>query len=724
MRLSSVCLLLSTLHGTIIATTGELYSYTLLASAHIASQLAELPVNYPKLATLTTAQESFQLPSAGTDNDCTFYAGKGCPNYILTIQDSIVHPPGSPSSNALPEVFLSGAVHGNERVGPTAVLETAKILLDAAQCESLPHYTIPPDLNTEAGADYLLQIELGRECRKRLAESGIHDRQRKWLARLVATRRIVVVPMTNALGYDRNRREEDTIDPNRDFPYDVTSPSKCMQTIAGRTVNELFQRHLFQMSLTFHGGTEVVGYEWGAYPFLPTNISPDDIAQVEISGSYSRFSGNFKGTQQYKTGNMNDLVYAVHGGMEDWAYAGSWDPGRVTQCAPTTYGGYDEQKTVYNDSTLRAFNMLIETSNAKIPTTHLGNNKELLDDKSYENNGHVTRNIRLALMAIELVQPYLSIWGVNTVTLESDVIPMINRSERESCVESKSMRISPGQNETTIAWVVGGGFTVDYTNIMYAKWNDVPGGIGCMHQPMDTELGKVFQATPALNGVTKWKPGWTDKAPGIPPGWENPDQPMYQAIIDTSSFKPGDRIAVFATARLDQGWAKTRDGAQPANMPPTSHVVNARTNLEWTHESAGKIIQGRKYWFSIPLTLVIGEYSADIPIPAVDLSNRFDSSSSPKSGGSVYYEEAEEVRKNSTAGEPRDRDSNGPFPIGFIIAALSIACVVLVVKLGRRTRARKYGRGERVNVFDDDDSNDLFVSSFDKDEEIQLSELS
>ncbi len=720
-RAIRICLLSALAIKTI--TNAEKYEYSLLASAHIASQLEEFPQKYPQLATLTTAQEAFNLPHAGSKNDCTFYSQEaGCPNYILTIQDSIAHPPGSPSSKSLPEVFLSGALHGNERVGPTAVLETVKLLLKAAQCESLPQYRAPPNLDTEEGADWLLQAQEGVSCRNALLADGITDSQRLWLARLVSTRRIVAVPMTNALGYDRNQRAEDGIDPNRDFPYDVqhNDPSKCMQTIAARTVNELYQRHLFQMSLTYHAGTEVVGYEWGAFPYLDTNISPDDYAQVDIGSAYARYAGKFEGTPQYKSGTMNELVYAVHGGMEDWAYAGSWDVDKVIQCNPTTYGGYDAKNTVYNQSTLRTFNMLIETSNAKVPTSHLGNNQGLLNALTYENNGHVARNIRLALTAIEFVQPYVSIRGVNNIGLQNDIVPLIEREGR-SCIDGKIMRIPPGQKNTVIAWTVGGGLNVDYTNIMYSKWDDVPDKMGCIHQPSQSDLGKSFRTTEAMSGPTRWKEGWQD---GDLPATQTGDQeePMYYATIDTSSFQPGDKIAVYATAQLDQGWENIEDDAKPMTSSPMSHVVNARTNLEWFHESNGKVIQGRKDWYSIPLTLIIGEESGDGSADTIDLSDRF---AAPHVDDGIddtieptEDDEGEEDEDGGSSGETSNEFSAGrtvPKPNIFLITALSVIAVYMIF---RHSTRRSQGH-EKLRALDDE-----FEYTFDQEEDIQLRELS
>ena len=46
----------------------------------------------------------------------------------------------------------------------------------------------------------------------------------------------------------------------------------------------------------------------------------------------------------YPLGPINDLVYPVDGGMEDWSYAAGWEasPKPITVCKPTTYGGYAE----------------------------------------------------------------------------------------------------------------------------------------------------------------------------------------------------------------------------------------------------------------------------------------------------------------------------------------------------------------------------------------------
>ena len=41
---------------------------------------------------------------------------------------------------------------------------------------------------------------------------------------------------------------------------------------------------------------------------------------------------------------MNDVIYPVEGGMEDWAYGGSWHSEKTT-CKPKTYNGYAKEKS-------------------------------------------------------------------------------------------------------------------------------------------------------------------------------------------------------------------------------------------------------------------------------------------------------------------------------------------------------------------------------------------
>ncbi len=81
---------------------------------------------------------------------------------------------------------------------------------------------------------------------------------------------------------------------------------------------------------------EVISYKWGAPTYLNQTV-PNAYAQEAIAKAYSRYGGKFAKSQHYAP--MNDKVYYVICRMEDWAFAGRWDPDRVV------YGGnYPSEK--------------------------------------------------------------------------------------------------------------------------------------------------------------------------------------------------------------------------------------------------------------------------------------------------------------------------------------------------------------------------------------------
>ena len=93
----------------------------------------------------------------------------------------------------IPDVFLSGEVHGDERVAPVAMVETARLLVQAAACEA----------------------RIGNQSVCNNLEHMHSQQTLTWLARLVSTRRIVIAPTPNAKGYAQNIREEMHVNPRR-----------------------------------------------------------------------------------------------------------------------------------------------------------------------------------------------------------------------------------------------------------------------------------------------------------------------------------------------------------------------------------------------------------------------------------------------------------------------------------------------------------------------------
>jgi len=170
------------------------------------------------------------------------------------------------------------------------------------------------------------------------------------------------MPSANAKGYHDDVREENGLDPNRDFPY--MTHGKCMRTTAGRAINEIYREHIFPLALTFHGGMVAIAYEWGSpnHP-SPSDESPDDTGMKQLGAMLK----NYASGSHYTAGRMNSIVYPVTGGMEDWAYAASWENAPATPCQPTEHGGYDVAKTTYTSDMLNTFNILVETANYKDP---------------------------------------------------------------------------------------------------------------------------------------------------------------------------------------------------------------------------------------------------------------------------------------------------------------------------------------------------------------------
>ena len=314
---------------------GSYKTYKYWTYGKMVAAMKKLERDHPDLVELFSAQDRWGLPNPGS---CEKEGGGGsapCEVWVLRLTNEKTLP-----EPARPEVFFSGALHGNERVGPNAVMELALLFAQ--------HYV---------------------------------QGSNPWVTRLLNTRSLLMTPMTNAYGYHHNRREEQGIDPNRDFPYEQ-KPSECMATVAARAVNELWREHLVQLAITFHAGMSCISYEWGSfnhYAKPADRISPDDTAQVALGAAMSTYAGRFKqagmhAARPYPHKRINDVVYPVHGGMEDWAYAASWEnavtrPKPIGTCTGTSgpHGRYPTAKTQYAPSMIRIFNFLVETSDRKHP---------------------------------------------------------------------------------------------------------------------------------------------------------------------------------------------------------------------------------------------------------------------------------------------------------------------------------------------------------------------
>lgn len=233
------------------------------------------------------------------------------------------------------------------------------------------------------------------------------------------------------------------VDINRDFPYN-TQQSSCMNTVGGRLIYKLFEANLFVSAITFHGGTNVIGYPWGSQNHLESNTvaseAPDHTAFDLLGRSMSEAAGGDitlystpSKIRQYVVGDMTSTVYWVNGGFEDWAYGAGFDnasDATVKKCSPTTYTLPTNFMTA-DISHVKCAIYLIETDNSKVVEPaklggrrliNLANGSYAVDLRSiYDTDmynlcdGHINRNIRAALTMIDMSKPYIVVDSIQRV---------------------------------------------------------------------------------------------------------------------------------------------------------------------------------------------------------------------------------------------------------------------------------------------------------------------
>lgn len=586
MRLPTTSLagLLVTLRFSVVAAMDP---FQLMEAREVVDMLKLFENQYPDFVKVANGQDSYGLPRAGTKQDC-LYDGTlaGCLNHFFTIQDFMAHPVGSSSSAALPEMLWIGGLHSSdEELGPTVVMETASVLLEAAACEAKPRLHV-------RSREWDQEVTEALACRADLRAMGVEDTHRQWLARLVATRRIVVMPNANALGFSRGEHLEEGVDPAEDFPYNNDYSEGCMRTIAARTLNELFMDHMFQVVLTFQHGENKIESAWSTQPWL----SPDLVTFHDFSESLSMVGGG-KGKYPFGQGNADSLKVGER--FQDWAYAASWENIRIRSCKPDSYGGYEHDKTErYPISSNRAVAMTISTkiSDEIEGGATLGNVFDVFHGDDSSDGLAVARNMRLALVSADLLQPYISIYGVNNLAITDDVIPSLRRADN-ICDTSRAVTVPVSLGTVIFEWTVGGGLDINQTDLWVALAKNLPGQSACemnLDENFD-EFQQIFEKVPLWgtgpkSGTGFFSRGGPNPSPRISlskpfslltggslasansnsmGGMTNQDNtttainilgPVFRAEIDLSHFKVGDMLIVVASAKVDQGWAEPPSG--------------------------------------------------------------------------------------------------------------------------------------------------------------------
>lgn len=256
--------------------------------------------------------------------------------------------------------------------------------------------------------------------------------------------------------------------------------------------------------------------------------------------------------------------------------------------------------------------MLVEGSGRKTPfQSTLGTSQDVLNENT-SGNGHVSRNMRLAVAAIDLVEPYASIVGVNNLKLIDDVVPLSPRS----CDSMPVVAIPPEMNEITIHWTVGGSMEVDETRLWTASADDVSDELlmGCNGQPDAGDVEFSFEGKDLQTGLGFFH------AAGPQPAASGVVGPSFSTVLDVSQVSGSHELMVLVSAKVDSSWGESPNSSHSPGVPPQAHLANARTNPDWYHESANKIIQGRLDWFSLPIKLVRRASATS----TVQVNNRFE----------------------------------------------------------------------------------------------------
>lgn len=484
--------------------------FTHLNYAQLHFKIKTLSQKYPNLLRVYSAQDRFSLPHVG---NCSEIVGKQnskpkpklCTTYVveLTNFDTL------PSDPTRPEWLVSGELHGDEVVGPISVLAFIQYMLS--------------NYNTNSFAQ-----------------------------RMIDTRLTVLVPTTNAIGYFKNERYEIQkvsgrseplmLDPNRDFAFNQ-KPEKCMRTVAARVLNELFLKHLFRVAVTFHGGSNAIGYEWGDYSHCKGSKckpAPDTYIMHALAERMSNNAGPAGPFEEaYPFGDMGKLVYAVNGGMEDWAYGASWDDAALV-CRPETLGGYPRRKTKIDASTKRCITYLVETSFFKKPSVRSLGSTEDMEIKGAKGDGHVPRNVRLLFSVIDSLEPY---------------IIFKNSFSRTYSVPS-------------VSWQVSGAFHVDATAVQWSTFNGGSFGMSKVDRGnagISTAggVGNTFGSVLPIEDVV------------------SKSEPVYYRIA----------------AIVDRNLSIQPEGSDP-DLPPQGHLMGSRASWKWKFSVGDKRIQGRRIYFS------------------------------------------------------------------------------------------------------------------------------
>jgi hypothetical protein len=357
------------------------------------------------------------------------------------------------------------------------------------------------------------------------------------LARLVVTRKIVAVPIADVAGFynrlvyelsDGSSAIQQYDNVSCDFPYPMhwtdagngQQSTRCMSTYPARIVNELFHSHEFQLGVAFHGSesSPLGRIEIPTWSETLHEKSVDSEAMTQLAWAMSSF-GAGNDMPQYdvtsmnltSNSNSNECTGVL---MEEFAFAtgfpGAGEMGEQIQLKQCSCGSSPDdtgsceyqaaQTTLYAAPSLRAF-----IAKVVAPYTHYDTLSCLagFDDSNCDHSSdlyplsdssNVGMNVRISLIAIDLVRPWTSVHSVAGVALRDDIVPKSPRLS-EACTQTKAVKLpeSSSINNVTVTWSVGGALNVDETAILYGEWSMLDKKIfNCHTRPTKQELDAYF----------------------------------------------------------------------------------------------------------------------------------------------------------------------------------------------------------------------------------------
>ena len=539
--------------------TFKYYSYK-----DIMATFTSLARTCPHYIKIDTSQSRYNLDHVPGCN------GANCENLIVYLTDFDTY------TLSRPHYYISGLVHGNEEIGPTSLVEFAMYFCNGT---------------ANASAD----------------NKSFH---------ILKSKLFIFTPMTNAFGYANEQREDRVIikntsemklvDPNRDFPYfdynhsDVSE--QCMQTLTSRTVNEIFNEHIVQAAITFHGGINVLGYAWGNFIHAVRNghqykstESPDHNAFHHIGMAMKQASSSNTNANSdipdYILGDMSSLVYPVNGGMEDWAYAGSWeneitkDIRPIKQCRPNTFSDYHVQWESNEDNSdykLRCLMYLAETSHVKKPKeSTLGNDNNINDVFDFEKHndfyGHVIRNMRLIYAGADLI--FASIYiEMSKIVINNDDYEMVVPFTLMGCYSVRNVSL----------------FSINY----YALSKEM--------------LGETFFNKATLTLVKSLPDDGSNNNnnnSSLQCYWSNYSQTYSFSIPTRKHFSTNRTFDADIKGNIyflrgeapDELWS-AQEHADPSVLPQ-SHVVRSKSNVSYDVSNGNYTAKSNYYFYSHPIVV-------------------------------------------------------------------------------------------------------------------------